>query len=67
MRSKYCCAKVILFKNKLRKSNPVQKLIQNGLTYYREFKNKLSELVLPPGLFSPGGYLTANVWDPPYL
>lgn len=32
---------------------------------YIQAKNRLGEMLLPPGLFYPGGYLTANVWFPP--
>jgi REP element-mobilizing transposase RayT len=42
-----------------------KQLCEQASTIYREFKNKLSELFLPPGVFSPGGYLTANIWGPP--
>ena len=42
-----------------------RRLCEKAASIYREFKNKLHELRLPPGLFSPGGYLTANIWAAP--
>ena len=45
--------------------NWYKQLCEKAAHIYKEFKNKLSELFLPPGLFSPGGYLTANLWFPP--
>lgn len=43
-----------------------KQICEEATFIYKEFKNKLSGLLLPPGLFSPGGYLTANIWDPFY-
>lgn len=41
--------------------NWFKNLCEKAAAIYRDSKNKIAEMILPPGIFSPGGYLTANI------
>ncbi len=43
-----------------------KRVCEEAYYLYQESKKKCIALILPPGLFAPGGLLTANVWGSDY-
>lgn len=43
-----------------------KKLCEEATHLYQEAKKKCVALILPPGMFTPGGVLTSNVWGSDY-
>lgn len=42
-----------------------KRLCEDAAYIYQQYRNRLTSLLMPPGLFCPGGILSANVWIPP--